>query len=207
MFTSGRSVVLDHGYWVGLALLLMWLAGCSPSGDGVTGAHKPVHFESGDECHVCGMVIQRFSGPKGQAIGSNAEEGEIVRKFCSTRDLFAWVLQPENIHRNLTLYVHNMAQTDWKNPADTALIDAREAFFVVGSSREGAMGPSLASFASQQAAEDFAERFGGSVLEFSHVTLAHLQSGTGGQGTPGNQPDRRSMGAMTPYGEDNQHPE
>lgn len=204
MFASGRSVAPRHGRWFGMTILLLWLAGCSPSGGGPAGAHEPVHFESGDECHVCGMAIQRFSGPKGQAIGSNGDEAEVVSKFCSTRDLFAWVLQPENIHRNLTLYVHDMAQTDWENPADTALIDARDAFYVVDSSRQGAMGPSLASFASQQKAENFAEQFGGSVLEFSHVTLAHLQSNASGLGDPGNQPVRRSMEATAPHGEDHQ---
>jgi len=147
------------------------LAGCSDPEEQVTEKPGPVHFESGDECHVCGMAITRFPGPKGEAITAREEK---VNKFCSTRDMFSWALQPENAKRDHTLYVHDMAQTDWEHPDDTALIDAREAFFVVGSERTGAMGPTLASFASEESANDFADEFGGEVVQFNDVTMDHL---------------------------------
>ncbi len=162
---------------VGITLALAFtafLAGCSDSGESTEGARPdPVHFDSGDECHVCGMAITRFPGPKGEAITVREEQ---VRKFCSTRDMFSWVLQPENVNRDHTLYVHDMAETEWEEPADTALIDAREAFYVVGSERTGAMGPTLASFAEASAAEAFAAEFGGEVVPFADITLDHLGS-------------------------------
>ena len=154
-----------------MALLAVFLTGCSESEELVTEKPAPVHFESGDECHVCGMIITSFDGPKGQAITAREPE---TRKFCSTRDMFSWVLQPENAKRDHTLYVHDMAQTNWESPDDTALIDAREAFFVVGSERTGAMGPTLASFASESSAVAFANEFGGEVVEFEDVTMEHL---------------------------------
>lgn len=159
----------------GLLLLLLWLVGgCSPSPDGTVVDRKPVHFGPGDECHVCGMAIQNFPGPKGQAIdGASGGDGS-VRKFCSTRDLFTWLLQPENVHRDYAVYVHNMAQTDWQHPDDTMLIDAREAYYVIGSSRQGAMGPTLASFAERTDAESFASAHGGQVFAFGEITLKHL---------------------------------
>ncbi|MBL3555405.1 MULTISPECIES: nitrous oxide reductase accessory protein NosL [Marinobacter] len=149
----------------------VFLAGCSDAEEQVTEKPEPVHFESGDECHVCGMAITRFPGPKGEAITAREEK---VNKFCSTRDMFSWALQPENAKRDHTLYVHDMAQTDWEHPDDTALIDAREAFFVVGSERTGAMGPTLASFASEESANDFADEFGGEVVQFNDVIMDHL---------------------------------
>lgn len=152
-------------------LLAIFLAGCSEPEEQVTERPEPVHFESGDECHVCGMIITNFDGPKGQAI---TVREQATRKFCSTRDMFSWVLQPENAKRDHTLYVHDMAQTDWEHPDDTALIDAREAFFVVGSERTGAMGPTLASFASENSALEFANEFGGEVVKFQDVTMQHL---------------------------------
>src|SRR5690554_3244587 len=124
--------------WLLAALAAVILAGCSGGEQEVVAKPDPVHFESGDECHVCGMVITNFPGPKGQAF---TEREQHTRKFCSTKDMFAWFLQPENENRDHTLYVHNMAQTDWEHPDDTHLIDAREAFYVAGSERTGAMGP------------------------------------------------------------------
>lgn len=160
--------------WFLAALAAVTLTACSGNEEQATAKPDPVHFESGDECHVCGMVIANFPGPKGQAF---TEKEQQVRKFCSTRDMFAWMLQPENVNRDHTLYVHDMAQTDWQSPDDTALIDAREAFFVVGSDRNGAMGPTLASFASEDAAQGFVMEHGGEVLAYSDITLEHLNAG------------------------------
>lgn len=160
--------------WLLAALAAVILAGCSGGEQEVVAKPDPVHFESGDECHVCGMVITNFPGPKGQAF---TEREQHTRKFCSTKDMFAWFLQPENENRDHTLYVHNMAQTDWEHPDDTQLIDAREAFYVVGSERAGAMGPTLASFATETEAADFASEHGGEVFAFADITMDHLNAG------------------------------
>jgi len=160
--------------WLLAALAVLALTACSGSEEQVAAKPDPVHFESGDECHVCGMVIANFPGPKGEAI---TEKDQHVRKFCSTKDMFAWMLQPENINRDHTLYVHDMAQTEWERPDDTALIDARNAFFVVGSDRTGAMGPTLASFATEDAAHGFMMEHGGEVLKYGEVTMEHLNTG------------------------------
>ncbi|AXS82995.1 MULTISPECIES: nitrous oxide reductase accessory protein NosL [Marinobacter] len=160
--------------WLLAALAVFTLAACSGSEEQTTAKPAPVQFESGDECHVCGMIIEGFPGPKGQAI---TEKDQHVRKFCSTRDMFAWMLQPENINRDHTLYVHDMAQTGWQSPDDTALIDARAAFYVAGSDRTGAMGPTLASFATESSAHEFMREYGGQVLKYSEITLDHLIDG------------------------------
>ncbi|MDN6319744.1 MAG: nitrous oxide reductase accessory protein NosL [Marinobacter sp.] len=156
-----------------LLMLAVLLSGCSGEAEKVAEKPAPVHFESGDECHVCGMSVTRFPGPKGEVI---TEKEQTVHKFCSTRDMFAWALQPENIRRKHTLYVHDMSQTEWASPDDAALIDARDAFFVVGSEREGAMGQTLASFSEESAAHDFMVEHGGEVLRYEAITLEHLNT-------------------------------
>ncbi len=160
--------------WLFAVLAALTLTACSGEEEQTTVRPDPVSIEAGDECHVCGMVITKFPGPKGEAI---TEKNQQVRKFCSTRDMFAWMLQPENVNRDHTLYVHDMAQTDWQSPVDTTLIDAREAFYVVGSERTGAMGPTLASFATRSAAQEFIKEYGGHVLKYSEITLEDLNSG------------------------------
>lgn len=168
--------------WLLAALAVIGLAACTENRETAASAPPPVHFESGDECHLCGMIITRFPGPKGEAITGQKEQ---VLKFCSTRDMFAWALQPENAGRNHTLYVHDMAQTHWERPDDTALINAREAYYVVGSGRHGAMGPTLASFAGEADARAFMQAYGGELLRFSDITLAHLAADDAGHGAAG----------------------
>jgi copper chaperone NosL len=154
------------GLVIGLSLLA-----CEPD-DKAPVQHDPVAFESADECHLCGMIITRFPGPKGEAF---VRHNQTAFKFCSTRDLFAWLLQPDVSSRVEAVYVHDMAKVPWEDPQDHALVDARGAWYVVGSERTGAMGSTLASFAEPQAAADFAQQYGGKVVRFDDITLQLLQ--------------------------------
>lgn len=133
--------------------------------------NSPQAFNEADECHVCGMVITRFAGPKGQAFDKRATR---PRKFCSTMDMMYWVLQPENKPNVTEIYVHDMSRSAWDSPNDEHLILARSAFFVIGSDMRGAMGASLASFGDRSSAERFASEHGGKVFAFDEVTLSML---------------------------------
>ncbi|MCW3149769.1 nitrous oxide reductase accessory protein NosL [Stutzerimonas stutzeri] len=130
----------------------------------------PVAFHDSDECHVCGMIISDFPGPKGQAV----EKGG-VKKFCSTAEMLGWWLQPENQLLNAKLYVHDMGRSEWEQPDDAHLIDATSAYYVVGTSLKGAMGATLASFADEAAAQKLAAEHGGRVLRFEQIDQALLQ--------------------------------
>ncbi|WNC69103.1 nitrous oxide reductase accessory protein NosL [Thalassotalea nanhaiensis] len=129
-------------------------------------------IESSDECHLCGMLITNFAGPKGELY--RKDRGEKVHKFCSTRDMFSFYLDPENKRNVTTIYVHDMSKMPWDAPNDGYFIDAKTAWFVVGSEKTGAMGKTLASFSKQQDALAFAQEFGGEVLDFSQVDQASL---------------------------------
>lgn len=133
----------------------------------------PVAFHDSDECHVCGMIITDFPGPKGQAVG----KGE-VKKFCSAAEMLGWWLQPENRIGDARLYVHDMGRSDWAAPDDSHLIDATQAFYVVdlaGSGLTGAMGAVLAPFADEQAARQLAAIHGARVLAFAEIDQTVLQ--------------------------------
>ncbi len=153
-----------------LALLLaVGLAGCGEKEE-VEQALDPVAFHDSDECHVCGMIISDFPGPKGQAV----EKGG-VKKFCSTAEMLGWWLQPENRLLEARLYVHDMGRSVWEHPDDGHLIDATSAYYVVGTTLKGAMGASLASFAQEQDAQALASMHGGRVLRFDEIDQALLQ--------------------------------
>ncbi|PRB84238.1 nitrous oxide reductase accessory protein NosL [Pseudomonas sp. MYb185] len=137
----------------------------------------PVAFHDTDECHVCGMIIMDFTGPKGQVV----ERGE-VKKFCSTAEMLSWWLQPENRILQARLYVHDMAQSHWDHPDDGHLVDATQAWYVAGTALEGAMGASLASFADKQAAEALAAEYdGATVLHFDEIDQEFLQQAAAAQ--------------------------
>jgi len=154
-----------------ILILVTFVIACSEDAKDTVDT-TPVAFHSGDECHVCGMLIVNWPGAKGQSI--NKSSGETL-KFCSTVDLFSWWLQPENKTLQAQIYVHDMAETQWDHPEDTHLIDARKAWYVMGSNLMGAMGPTLVSFGNQTAAQNLAKEHNGKVLRFEDINLEVLQ--------------------------------
>ncbi len=132
---------------------------------------QAVAIESADECHLCGMMIKEFAGPKGELYKKGSDK---VQKFCSTRDLFSYYLDPENKRNVAQLFVHDMSKAPWDSPDDSYFIDAKKAWYVAGSEKTGAMGETLASFAKKEDALAFAEQFGGKVLSFEQITIDTL---------------------------------
>ncbi len=165
------SILLKRAGLFFSLLLTLGLVACGDTEKQVQ-ALKPVAFHSSDECHVCGMAINDFPGPKGEAVEQNS-----VKKFCSTAELIGWWLQPENQHLSAKLYVHDMGRSEWAKPDDNYLIDATTAYYVIGTKLKGAMGVVLASFADEQAAKQLAEQEGGRVLRFAEIDQHVLQMG------------------------------
>lgn len=151
------------------AALCALLAGCS---DKAAETVKPVAFEAHDRCHMCGMVIVHYPGPKAEVFIKGAEDETV--KFCSGRDAFTFALQPENARRLLGFFIHDMGATDWDSPSDQALIDATKAWFVYGHDVEGVMGNEPAAFSSQDKAQAFMAKHGGKLYAYKDVTLELL---------------------------------
>ena len=157
-----------------LTIAVTSLMSCSDKTDQQQMLHKAVAMESGDECHLCGMLITRFDGPKGEVF--RKETGAQVFKFCSTRDLFSYYLDPENKRNVAQIFVHDMSKMPWGSDSidDKYFIDAKTAWYVVGSEKTGAMGDTLASFSQQSDAQAFAKEFGGKVISFADINYDTL---------------------------------
>ena len=149
-------------------LALALLAGC---GGKPAPAHHAVDTHPDDACAVCGMYLDGSPGPRAEAWVS-ARAKPLV--FDSTRDFFAYVLQPENQSALQELFVQDSARIDWQQPAHAAasFIDARTASYVAWQPLAGSMGPTLAPFASRAVAEAFVREHGGAVLDFTEITPA-----------------------------------
>ena len=150
-----------------LLIMAALLTACSEQATHTTMARQAMAIENGEECHLCGMVINKFPGPKGQLYQRGYQRS---KKFCSTRDMFAYLLDPEHKHQVQQAYVHNMAITQWQKPQENTYIDTKAAWYVIGHSQKGAMGPTLATFKQQADAKAFAAEFGGQLYLFEQLT-------------------------------------
>ncbi len=142
--------------------LLAVLAACSPSEESTA---QPIEITAGTACSLDGMILADFPGPKGQIHYASGEPDF----FCDTMELFSIYLQPEQQKRVTVIYTQDMAKTSWEKPENN-WIDAKQAYYVLGSSVHGSMGPTLASFATTEGAEAFVAKFGGKILRFDEVT-------------------------------------
>lgn len=159
---AGRIVV------AALALLLAagGLAACKEQ---QAAKQVPVAINKDDTCFVCGMYITKYPGPRAEAY---VRGRKTPLKFGSTRDFFAYVLQPENKASLQSLFVQDTAKLNWLHPstAPASFVDARKAYYVAFQPLPGAMGPTLASFAKEADAKTFVAARGGTLLRFDQVT-------------------------------------
>ncbi len=148
------------------------LAACSQSAD-TTVAAKEIGKDT--SCALDGMLLADYPGPKAQILYDGAPEPEF---FCDTMEMFSLYLKPEQARKVKGVFVQNLDKTTWEAPKG-AWIDARTAFYVVGSKKRGAMGPTIPSFGSRDGAQKFADANGGKVYPFAEVTsdMARLDGG------------------------------
>ena len=169
-----------------VALLLVTailLAACGPE----TTAPPPPPFALTSEAtgHYCGMNLVEHKGPKGQIILADQPIW-----FSSARDAVAFTMLPEEPKNISAIYVSDMARApSWEEPGPANWIDARQAYYVIGSSMRGGMGaPETVPFSTEAAAAAFAGDNGGQVVSFADIPRDYVlgtdEAGANGDPTP-----------------------
>lgn len=113
-----------------------------------------------------GMSLKDYPGPKAQIIYADGQ----TDFFCDTLGLFSVYLRPEHDHKVSVMYVQDMGAADWQHPVGH-WIDAKQATYVVGSKKLGAMGQTFASFANESDAARFVKSEGGKEYHFDQITV------------------------------------
>lgn len=139
------------------------LFGCGGKGGRIV---VPSEIDGGTACALDGMLLDGYPGPKGQIWYADDPQPLF---FCDNIELFSALLVPEQVRRIDGAWVQDMGLADWDAPVGH-WINARSGWYVVGSRRHGAMGPTFASFLQQADAQRFAAAYGGRVLPFAEIT-------------------------------------
>jgi copper chaperone NosL len=152
------------------------LAGCNDQKTAVA-PPPPVELTATAIGHYCGMNVLEHTGPKGQIILASRKEPVW---FSSARDAISFTMLPEEPKDISAIYVSDMAKApNWDKPGTSNWVDARKAFFVVGSRMKGGMGADEAvPFSDKSAAEKFATENGGRVMAFADVPKDYVLGAT-----------------------------
>jgi copper chaperone NosL len=125
----------------------------------------PVEIDRSTSCELDGMLLADYPGPKAQVHFVGQDKPSF---FCDTVELFSTLLAGEQVRAVQAVYVQDMGKADWNQPQGH-WIDAKTAFYVLGSKRHGSMGPTIGSFAQEADAAKFAAEHGGKVLRFGDI--------------------------------------
>jgi copper chaperone NosL len=157
------------------AVVAIFLTGCNEDAANVA-VPPPVALNDDAMGVFCGMSLTEHPGPKGQIITASRID---PFWFTSVRDTVAFTLMPDQPRDIRAIYVSDMARAaSWEDPGATNWIDARKAFFVIGSRRTGGMGAAEAvPFGTRPAAAAFAATNGGKVVTFAEIPSAYVFGG------------------------------
>lgn len=156
-------------------LLVLALAGC---GEAPPAAPPAPHALTAEAIgHYCGMNVLEHPGPKGQILLASRLDPVW---FSSARDTVAFTLLAEEPKDIRAIYVSDMAKAkNWAEPGADNWVDARKAWFVIGSKQRGGMGAEEAvPFSDRAAAEAFARENGGRVVSFAEIPRDYVLGGT-----------------------------
>ena len=148
---------------------LIWIAALGAVlftiGTGLAETKGPVKPSKKDKCPVCGMFVYKYPDWLAEIIFKD----ESVDFFDGAKDLFKYYFnlkkyRPGKNKRDIeAIYV--------KEYYDMKLIDARKAFFVMGSDVYGPMGHELIPFAAEEDARTFMKDHRGKrILRFEEIT-------------------------------------
>ncbi|MBB5539559.1 nitrous oxide reductase accessory protein NosL [Rhizobium giardinii] len=153
----------------------LMIAGC----EGEKSSPPPAPFALTAEAigRYCGMNVLEHAGPKGQVI-LDAKVGEPIW-FSSARDTLAFTMLPEEPKDFAAVYVSDMGKApSWEKPGAKNWIDAKKAFYVIGSALRSGMGADEAvPFSTREAADIFAGENGGKVVSFEEVPRDYVLGG------------------------------
>ena len=167
-------------------LIPVALAGCEKEAAEIPPPHKMTADAIG---HYCGMNLFEHPGPKGQIFAASLTEPVW---FSSVRDTLAFTMLPDEPKDIQAIYVSDMGKaSSWEKPGADNWVEARKAFFVIGSQAKGGMGGDEAvPFSDRGAAEKFVAENGGRIVSFDQVPRDYVLA-SGDDAAPSGDADGR----------------
>ena len=122
--------------------------------------------------YYCSMIVVDHIGPKGQILLQGRPDPVW---FTSVRDTLAFTLLPDEPRDIAAIYVNDMGRATWDEPEPDIWINAKRAWYVVGSDKRGGMGaPEAVPFLDKMQAEHFADQNGGAVVNFANIPQDYI---------------------------------
>jgi copper chaperone NosL len=134
----------------------------------------PVNLNKTHSCASDGMIILNYNGPKAQILWKDG-----TRSFyCEVKEAFYDFLDISKNRMIKGFFVQDFSYLEWGSYFDKWIL-AKDAFYVIDSSKNGAMGITYVPFSKDDAAIKFFLENGGVIVKFSDIdfnVLSHSSS-------------------------------
>jgi copper chaperone NosL len=155
--------------WLAALFGAVLLAGCN---DQAVKAPAPLEPTAESVSHFCGMQLAEHAGPKGQIF----LKGRATPVwFSSVGETVAFTMLPDEPAGVVAIYVNDMGKAkNWDRPEPDTWVEARRAWYVLGSDKRGSAGMGdirrePIPFGEETAAHRFQAAHGGRILRFSEI--------------------------------------
>lgn len=132
---------------------------------------KPLNLNKNHMCASDAMIIVNYYGPKAQILWKDGSRSF----YCEAREAFYELLDKVKSKRISACYVQDFSNLDWGSYIDK-WIAAENAYYVIDSNKDGAMGLTYVPFSDIISAKMFLETYGGKLLKFDEIDSKTLAS-------------------------------
>jgi len=125
---------------------------------------KPINLNKNHMCASDAMIILNYNGPKAQILWKDGSRSF----YCEAREAFYELLDKVQSKRILACYVQDFSNLKWGSYIDKWIL-ANDAYYVVDSNKDGAMGLTYVPFSNLDSAKKFHDIHGGDLLKFNEI--------------------------------------
>lgn len=132
---------------------------------------NPLNLTKNEICASDSMIIVNYNGPKAQILWKDGSRSF----YCEVREAFHESLNKIRGKQISSFYVQDFSGIAWGSYIDRWIL-ASEAFYVIDSRKDGAMGLTYVPFGNYDSANDFFKLYGGKIIKFIDIddkVIAH----------------------------------
>jgi len=127
---------------------------------------EPVNLNGNHICACDSMVIIEYKGPKAQILWKSGKRSF----YCEVKEAFFDILDNVKSKRVSAFFVQDFSYVEWGSYVDN-WIKGEEAYYIIDSDKEGAMGITYVPFSLVDKALQFKECNNGKLLSYSDIDI------------------------------------
>lgn len=124
----------------------------------------PININKYHICACDSMIILDYNGPKAQIIWKDKSRSY----YCEVREIFYEINNKTKNKMINKIFVQDFSNLQWGSYIDK-WIEAENAYYVIDSNKDGAMGVTYVPFSNIESAKNFIKEYEGLLLNFNQI--------------------------------------